>query len=177
MGRRSHPALTALLVVAAAALVAVAACGRGGADWRILQLYSGETSVDVLQHPSKVLGFRVDPAGRAPKPGEVHAGPFIASAAAVDAPDDTAAELSSLLFDAASYDWQRGGKRFRPQVGLHFVRGAYVLELALDLDSGQIRVFAGDQPLGWQSVAPSRDRLVAAAKRLFPNDAAVQALR
>jgi hypothetical protein len=177
VGRRSHAALTAALLVAAAALFASAACRRDSTDWRILQLYSGETSVDVLRTPSKVRAFRVDPAGRTPKQGEVHAGPFIANGAAVDAPDDAAAELSALFGDAASYDWQLDAKKCRPQMGLNFVRGAYVLELALDLESAQVRVFAGDQPLGWQSVAPSRDRLVAAAKRLFPNDPAVQALR
>jgi hypothetical protein len=175
VGPRTNAALTAAATVAL--VLSFAACKKGGADWRILQLYSGETSVDLLQHPSKVQAFRVDAAPRAPKLGETHAGPFIATAPSVDVPADAAASLSALLSDADAYDWRRGGKQFRPQVGLVFVRGAYVLELALDFDTAQIRVYAGDQPLGSQSIAPSRDRFLAVAKRVFPDDAAVQALR
>jgi hypothetical protein len=158
-------------------LVVVAACKRSGPDWRILQLYSGETSLGLLREPSKVQAFRVDAAPRKPAHGEVHAGPFVATAPPVDVPKDAAQELSNLLLDAETFDWRRGAKPFRPQVGLWFVRGAYVLEIALDFDTAQLRVYAGDQPLGSQSVAPSRDRFLAVAKRLFPDDAALQALR
>jgi len=175
VGTRTNAALTAAALISA--LAVVPACKRGGTDWRILQLYSGETSVELLKNPSKVQAFRVDAAPRAPKPGETHAGPFIATAPAVDVPADAAIELSTLLRDADAYDWRRGGKQFRPQVGVVFVRGAYVLELALDFDTSQVRVYAGDQPLGSQSIAPSRERFLAVAKRTFPDDAAVQALR
>jgi len=175
LGPRTNAALTAAALIAS--LAVFAACKKGGADWRILQLYSGETSVDLLSHPSKVQAFRVDAAPRAPKLGETHAGPFIATAPSVDVPADATAELSKLLQDADAYDWRRGPKPFKPQVGLAFVRGAYVLELALDFDTSQIRVYAGDHPRGSQSIAPSRERFLAVAKRVFPDDAAVQAMR
>jgi hypothetical protein len=175
LGTRTNAALTVGALVAS--LAAFSACKKGGADWRILQLYSGETSVDLLAHPSKVQAFRVAAAPRAPKTGETHAGPFIATAPIVDVPADAAAELSATLSDADAYDWRRGPKPFAPQIGLAFVRGAYVLEAALDLDTAQIRVFAGDQPLGSQSIAPSRARFLAVAKRLFKDDAAVQSMK
>jgi hypothetical protein len=160
-------------------LAASAACRRSGPDWRIVQLYSGETSVDLLEHPAKVQAFRLAPVPAAPKTGDVHAGPYLASAAPVDVPADAAAELSSILGDADTYDWQRGAKRdpFRPQVGLWFVRGAYVLEIALDLANAQIGVYAGDQPLGVQSFDAARPRLLAIAKRLFPKDDAITSLK
>ena len=159
-------------------LLAAAACGKAGTDWRILQLYSGETSVELLRRPAKVQAFRVEAAPRAPGPDEAHAGPFIAAAAPIDVPADAAAALSAVFVDADSYGWRDRPRPCRPQVGLLFVRGPYVLELALDLDAGQVRVFAGDQPLGAQGIdAAALPRLVEIAKRLFPGDAAVRALK
>lgn len=174
MGRRRHPAL-----IAAVLLVSLAACKRGEPDWRIQNLYAGRTSIDLLLHPAKVEAFRVDPAPRAPKPEETHAGPFIASAAPVVVPADVAAELTKILADAETYDWQRGPKRepLRPQAGFLFIRGAYALEVALDLETAQIAVFGGDQPLGRQSFDTARERLVAIAKRVFKDDPAILALR
>jgi hypothetical protein len=165
-----------LLAAALVAATGVVACRKSGPDWRILQLYSGETSVDLLQHPAKVQAFRLAPPGAAPKPGEVHAGPYVAAATAIDVPADAAAELSQILADADTYDWQRGAKReaFRPQVGLWFVRGAYILEIALDLDTAQIAVYAGEQPLGVQAFDSARPRMLAIAKRLFPGDPALR---
>lgn len=174
-------ALVASILASSVALAAaVVACRRTGPDWRIVQLYSGETTVDLLQHPSKVQAFPLDATGRATAPGEAHAGPYAATAAPVDVPADAAAELSKILFDADSYDWRRGPKdgSFRPQVGLWFVRGSYQLEISLDLESERIAVHAGGQPLGpVLSIEPARARLTEIAKKLLPNDAAVRALR
>ena len=174
-------ALRSVLFVAAALLAAtgVGACRKSGPDWRILQLYSGETSVDLLQHPAKVQAFRLAPPGPVPKPGEVHAGPYVAAAPAIDVPADVSAELSAILADADTYDWRRGAKKdaFRPQVALWFVRGAYVLEIALDLETAQIAVYAGEQPLGVQAFDTARPRMLEIAKRLFPDDAVIRALR
>jgi len=172
MGRRSHAALIAAL--AAASLVA---CKRDGPDWRILQLYSGETSVEVLRRPSKVTACRVDPISRAPKPGETRVGSYTVAGAQVEAPPEVAAELSSLLSDADAYDWRKSIRGMAPQIGLQFVKGAYVLEVVIDFDSAATFVSAGGQPLGWKSIAPSRDRLLALVKRALPDDVAVQALR
>jgi hypothetical protein len=169
------------LVVAAALAVAASAvaCRKSGPDWRILQLYSGQTSVDLLQHPANVQAFRLAPPGPVPKPGELHAGPYVAAAPAVSVPADVSAELSKILTDADTYDWRRGAKKddFRPQVALWFVRGAYVLEIALDLETAQLAVYAGEQPLGVQAFDTARPRMVEIAKRLFPDDAVIRALK
>jgi hypothetical protein len=166
--------LAAAVLLSSLAVFGAAACKKKGTDWRILQLYSGETSVALLRSPAKVQAFRLAPLGAPPNPGDVHAGPYVASAAPVDVPADAAAELSTILADPDTYDWQRGAKRdgFRPQVGLWFVRGAYVLEIALDLDSAQLGVYAGDQPLGVVSCDTAKDRFAAIAKRVLPDDAA-----
>lgn len=151
--------------------IAAAACRRDGParpDWRVIHLYAGETSVDLLQHPARVQMFRIDPDRPRAKEGEPHVGPYAASTTPVDVPADVAAELSKLLADAGSYDWQHmKNAPFRPRVGLTFQRGAYALEIALDLESAKLKVFAGDQPLPWQDCDPARDRLAAIVKRVL----------
>lgn len=168
----------AFLLVAALACVAFVACTRGGADWRILQLYAGETTLDVLKKPTAVQAFRVDARQATIKSGDVHVGPFVATTAPLDVPADAAAELSKILSDADSFDWPRSKSAVvRPQIGLLFVQGSKVLEIALDLESSQEYVFAAEQTLGWQSVDPARARLVVLAKRLFPVDPVIRGLR
>ena len=161
----------ALLVAACAALaLGAVTCKRSGPDWRILQLYAGERTANLLAHPASVRAFPLDPVRREGPPGDVHAGPFAAAGEVRDVPADAAAELSKILSDAASYDWQRGPKRgpFRPQLGLWFVRGSYVLELAVDLDLAQLGVYAGGQTLGLQSVDPAVARLAEIAGKVLP---------
>jgi hypothetical protein len=158
----------ALLVLACVAALAAGACRRSGPDWRILQLYAGQRSAELLSKPAAVRAFPLDPVP-SKSPGEVHAGPFAAAGEARDVPADAAAELSRIFSDAASYDWQRGPKRegFRPRVGLWFVRGSYVLELAVDVESAQVGVYAGGQTLGLQSVDPAAPALAAIAERVL----------
>jgi hypothetical protein len=158
------------------AAAAVGACRRTGPDWRILQLYAGETSVDLLAHPSKVQMFRVGPASAAK--ADVRAGPYAATGPVVDLAPALAEEASALLADPASYDWQRMKKdAFQPQAALWFVRGANVLEVAVDLRSAKVEVFAGGQRLGWQQIDPSRERMLALVKTALAGDAVIGALK
>lgn len=151
----------AVVLVVCGALFAAATCKRSGPDWRILQLYAGERSADLLAHPASVRSFELDPSPRRDGHGDLHAGPFAGKGDARDVAPGDAAALAAILSDAESYDWQRGPKRtpFRPTRGLWFVRGSYVLELALDLESAQLGVYAGGQTLGVQSIDPAAGRL------------------
>lgn len=172
---RRRLAFTAALLGA----LLVGACKRDSADWRILQLYAGEATLEIVRKPARVQAFPVNANPVAPKPDDVHVGPFVASGARVDASPEIAAELSKILSDADTFDWRRGPKRepIRPQIGLWFVRGADVLEIALDLDTSQMGVFAAGQTLGVQSFDDARPRLVELAKRLLPRDETIRALR
>jgi len=161
---------TALLVVlACAAAFAAFACRRSGPDWRIVQLYAGQRSAELLANPAAVRAFPLDPAQTTKAPGELRAGPFAAAGEARNVAAADAAELSRIFSDAASYDWQRGPKRegFRPSVGLWFVRGSYVLELAVDVESAQVGVYAGGQTLGLQSIDPAAPSVAAIAERVL----------
>jgi hypothetical protein len=176
-----NPAIAALVAAAAVlAIVSAAGCPKSGPDWRVIQLYGGETSVALLRNADRVQAFRLGPpanGAKTPAP-EVHAGPFPADGQRVELTTPLAAELSSILLDADTYNWQRmRNTDFRPQIGLWFVRGSYVLEVAVDFESGRIWAYGGGQVLGARDIASGRDRVLAVAKAAFPGDAAIQGLR
>ena len=162
MGRGVALAAALLAAAALAASVLLCGCSKNRPDWRILQLYSGETSADLLLHPAKVQMFRLAAPGT--PTGAVHAGPYAAAGDPVELTAAQAAEMSAILADPATYDWQRVKQvPFVPKVGVWFVRGAYILEVALDLDSAQIGVYAGGQALGSQGIDAARARIAAVA--------------
>ena len=173
MGRRVRFVAAALLAVTGAL---VAGC-RGG-DWRVAQLYGGSTSMGVLEAPQSVEAFRIDPALRtadpkAPRLGDypILAGPVHADAAAI-------AELSSILRDPETYDWYRAkGCDFTPGVGLRLVRDASRVEIALCFECDELKIWRMGRTVGMEDFDAARPRLVALVKRLFPDDAAIQALK
>lgn len=156
------------------ALAAAAGC-RG--DWRVSSLYGGATSIQVLREPQKVEAFRIDPARRATQ-DEARVGEYPVTSGPVAVDAATAAELSSILLDAATYDWLSAkGCEFTPGVGLRFVRDASRVEIALCFECDELMVFRMERRVGMEDFDAARPRLVAVAKRLFPDDAKIQALR
>jgi hypothetical protein len=159
------------VLLAAAALLALPGCRRDGPDWRVVGLCGGKTGFDILRKPDNVRAFRLRPERVTPKPGELHAGPYLAAGDAVDAPPDAAAELSSILTDAATYDWRRAKSGpFAPQLGLRFVRGSQTVELSLDFDSAQLGIYGAGMMFGAEDFDASHARLASVARRLFPDD-------
>ena len=66
---------------------------------------------------------------------------------------------------------------FRPQAGLQFIKGPYVLEIALDLATAQIGVYAGGQFLGIQAFDGARPRMLEIVQRVFPQDAEIREMK
>lgn len=172
--KRSVAVVLGLLVTATLG----AGCRKGATDWRVIQLYGGAVSVDLLKHPSKVQMFRVGAERRDPAPGQVHAGPYVASGAPVEIAPADAAALSALFADAATYDWQRVKRvPFSPQTGVWFIRGSYVLELALDLETAQITAYANGQTIAAEDFDAARLQVLAIAQRAFPGDPAIASMK
>jgi hypothetical protein len=155
-------------------LAALAACG--GTDWRVSQLYGGATSISVLREPQSVEAFRIDPRRR-PAEGERRVGdhPVTAGPVAVGAAD--AAELSSILLDPDTYDFPRAKAcEFAPGVGVVLVRDASRVEIALCFECDELAIWRMGRRVGMEDFDAARPRLVALAKRWFPDDAKIQAL-
>lgn len=149
-------------------------------DWRVAQLYGGPTSMDVLRSPQRVEAFRLDPSNP-PSPalaGAPRLGDFAVTAGPVAVDAASAQELTSVLLDADTYDWLRAkGCDFQPGVGLRFVKEASRVEVVLCFSCDELMIFRHGQRVGMEDFDAARPRLVAVAKRLFPQDAKIQALR
>ena len=170
-------ATTVAAVVACACALLTVSCRSRGPDWRIVALYGGGTSTDVLAKPLAVEAFRIDPAlppkdASAPRIGDfaITSGPVALDAAAVQ-------EMSSVLLDPDTYDWARAkGCDFMPGVGLRFVKDASRVEIALCFECDELMIFRMGRRVGMEDFDTARPRLVAVMKRLFPDDPKIQAL-
>lgn len=160
----------------AAAAAVLAACS--GKDWRVQQLYGGPTSMEVLKTPKAVEAFLIDPRLPAPERDAPRLGDFnvLRGPVAVDAA--TAEELSSILTDPETYDWYRAkGCDFRPGVGLRLVRDASRVEIALCFECDELMIFRHGRRVGMEDFDAARPRLIAAVKKLFPDDPKIAALK
>jgi hypothetical protein len=163
-----------------AAVLALAPAACRGPDWRVSQLYGGATSMDVLTAPQTVEAFRLDPSN--PPPAALanapRLGDFAVTAGPVAVDDATARELTALLLDPATYDWVRAkGCDFTPGVGLRFTKDASRVELVLCFSCDELMIFRHGRRVGMEDFDAARPQLVAIAKRLFPEDEKIQALR
>ena len=156
-------------------LLLLAACT--GNDWRVSSFYGGPTSIGVLREPRTVEAFRLDPERR-PEKDEPLLGDYAITSGPVAVDAATVAELSSVLLDPETYDWHRAkGCELRPGVGLRFVRDASRVDIALCFECDELVVWRLGQRIGIEDFDAARPRLVAVAKRLFPDDAKIRALR
>ena len=173
MGRRVMMFAAALLAAAGAF---TAGC-RGG-DWRVAQLYGGTTSMSVLEAPQSIEAFRINSALRTADPNAPRLGDYPILSDPVRADAATIQELSAILRDPDTYDWYRAkGCDFTPGVGLRLVRDASRVEIALCFECDELKIWRMGRTVGMEDFDAARPRLVAIVKRLFPDDAAIQALK
>ncbi|MCE9637582.1 MAG: hypothetical protein K8T90_17935 [Planctomycetes bacterium] len=164
------------LAVVVALAFALAACR--GPDWRVSQLYGGSTSMDVIGKPQAVEAFRIDPTlppkdKTAPRIGDfaITAGPVVVDVA-------TTQELSRILLDPDTYDWMRAkGCDFMPGVGFRLVKDSSRVEIALCYECDELMIFRMGRRVGMEDFDSARPGLVAIAKKLFPDDPKIQALK
>ncbi len=160
----------ALATIAALALL-VTGCSRKGPDWRVLQLYGGQGSVEALQSAARVEAFRVDPAARPPEPGVAYVGVHRVSAGPDDVPAAVAAELGALLADAGTYDWRHAkGDPYRPTYGLRFSRDVSKVDIALDLESRMLTIHRHGKRIGVEDFDAAAPQIAAALAGLFPTE-------
>lgn len=144
------------------------------ADWRIESLLGGGTGVACVKEPVKVTAFRLDPA-RFAKEGEpaIGAAPILAEFP-VDAA--TARELSAILGDPASYDWERPGgaaaedgrsSRADADFGLRFHKDASRVDIAVCSGPAILVVHRLGSNVLWANFTPSKERLLALRDRVF----------
>ena len=166
----------AVLAAAAAAAAGVALGGCAGPDWRGVQIYGGAGSIEILTHPAKAEAFRIEP--RSARPDEERLGDYPVVRGPVTLSAEDTAALSALLLDPDTYDWHSAkGCEFRPGVGLRLHREASRVEIALCFECDELVIYRYGRRVGVEDFDSARLRLVALVRRLFPEDAEIQALK
>jgi hypothetical protein len=90
----------------------------------------------------------------------------------------TAAELRAIFADDSIYDWERAkGCEFDPGVAIRFTKTSASLDVLLCFHCDELAVYRGTTRVGGEDFDVARPRLVAIAKRLFPADDKIQALK
>lgn len=165
---------TLWLATLCAALL-LAACA--GPDWRVVQLYGGAGSIEAIEMPTHVEAFRISPDVSGPDANHERVGLHRVTAGPVVVDDATATELSAILLDPDSYDWPRAkGCEFRPGVGVRYTREVSRVDLALCFSCDELAIHRQGRRVGVEDFDAVRPELVAIVKRLFPDDADIQAL-
>ncbi len=89
----------------------------------------------------------------------------------------SAAELTAILTSADTYWWDIAkGCEFEPGVAIRFTDAAASTDVLLCFACNEMAVFRGGTRVGGEDTDNARATLVAIARRLFPDDAAIQAL-
>jgi hypothetical protein len=159
-------------------------------DQRVLTLFGGQQNIDPVVKPARVEAFRVASARAQPADAEGATGnaadandapqkiadwPITAGPLVVDA--QTTAELSAILTNPDTYLWDSAkGCEFDPGVALRFTDDAGSTEILLCFSCDEMAVARSGKRIGGEDTDNARKKLVAIAKRLFPDDATIQAL-
>ena len=172
----------ALLLVTG--LAGCAAKGPSGLVQRVETLLGGPASAALLtgSAPSdSVVAFRIDGtawhnAGDGEDTGEriyhwpVLGGPFPVDPAVVTS-------VGAVLADDGTYDWDRAKAcEFAPGVVLRYTAGTDVSEVLFCFSCDELEIYRNGARVGHEDFDAARAPLVAAMKRLFPDDAKIQAL-
>ncbi len=170
--------------VCALVLIVVAGCMAatkpGSVDVRVRDLFGGEANVAPVLKPAKVEAFRVasariQPAGDAVATKKIGDWPITSGPITVDA--KTAAELTAVFSNPATYDWDSAkGCEFDPGVAFRFTDESGSTDVLLCFSCDEMAVVRGGKRIGGEDTDSARQKLVAIAKRLFPQDEAIQAL-
>jgi hypothetical protein len=180
LGVLRRPAFAALLAIAAGA----AACSATGPTARVTALLGGQAAVAILTDTTGAVkreAWRIDGhAGprraAAGASASIHGHPVLAGPVPVDAA--TAAELAAIVLDDDTYLWDLAkGCEFMPGVAIRATRGATVVDVLLCFSCDEAAFWLDGKRVGVEDTDPRRADLVRIARRLFPDDVKLGALR
>ena len=123
--------------------------------------------------------FRIDGiAARAdlPQGNGLQGYPILAGPVPLDAA--TAAELAAILLDDDTYDWDRAkGCEFAPGVAIRASRDTTSVDVLLCFSCDEVAFYVNGTKRGTEDTDARRADLVQIAKRLFPDDPKISALK
>ena len=170
---------TAVCCCLAASVVGLAGCGGSGAvDARVVKLFGGQANIDAMQAADRAELYRIElrqPGGASEGSPLIAGYPMISGPHRID--ERTQTEIVGLLLDSATYDFQMAKSyEFVPGVVVRFDLPGKSLDVVICFSCDELQIQVNGQRVGHEDFDNARGRLLAAVKRLLPEDAAIQKL-
>ena len=169
-----------LLTSAIAALLLAFLSGCGNA--RIQTLMGGEAAYALIADLSKAKtceAYRIDGYARGTKadgPGKLHGYPIISAPSPLD--DASKTTLSKVLTDPNTYLWDVAkGCEFLPGVALRLADANVQVDVLVCFSCDELEMYTNGKRVGHEDFDPRRTDLLRVAKKLFPKDENIQALK
>jgi hypothetical protein len=178
-----NSALVTALALAALAAPLLATSGCAQPSSQLHDLLGGAEAHDLLLHPETATSreaWRIDGmAGWVKKEDDPRerflAYPIISGPVPID--DASTATLSDVLTDDDTYLWDIAKAcEFLPGVAFRFERDELQVDVLICFSCDELEVYLDGKEVGHEDFDPRRPDLVAVAKRLFPDDEAIQKL-
>jgi hypothetical protein len=145
----------------------------------LVKLFGGEQAFEIFLGPKTVQAYRLNGHNRVSPPAkgidgyEILSGPVAVS-------EEHAGELKKILTDPDIYDWDPHpgikGCEFAPGVALIYASEKGSLDVLLCFGCDQIRTYQNGKIVGGKDFDKVRAAIVAVVKKMFPDDAEIQAI-
>jgi hypothetical protein len=145
----------------------------------LVKLFGGQPTFDIFLEPKTVQAYRLNGYNRVTPPAkgidgfEILSGPVAIS-------EEHAGELKKILTDPDIYYWDPHpgikGCEFAPGVALIYASEKGSLDVLLCFGCDQIRTYQNGKIVGGKDFDKVRAAIVAVVKKMFPDDAEIQAI-
>ena len=174
--------------IAALLLAFLSGCG----DARIQTLVGGDAAYALIADLSQSRiceAYRIDgyafsgpgviddgPGEKADQPGKLQGYPIISGPRAID--DEARATLSKLLTDPETYLWDSDKPcEFIPGVALRLADAKVQVDILVCFSCDELEMYTNGKRVGHEDFDPRRSDLLRVARKLFPRDEGIQALK
>ena len=181
-------------LIAVSLLAFLSGCGnariQGPGDARIQGLVGGEDAGALLADLSKARvceAYRIDgyklsgPAAledgaKTDPPGKLHGYPVISGPGAID--EESRAALSKILTDPDTYLWDSAKAcEFIPGIALRLADARVQVDVLICFSCDELEIYTNGKRVGQEDFDPRRAELLRLARKLFPGDKGIQALK
>ena len=162
------------VLVTSVALVSIVRTGPAARSSRVAELFGGEEGLAVVTHPDRVEAFRLDPTDKPPGGSRLN---YPVTSGPIAVPGALMETLTSALTSDRSYAWNFAVACV-PSYGvrLSFYQGQRRVDVLLCRNCCMLLALHHGVEVGVAQFNPMQAVLVDAAKKLFPDDPAIQSL-
>ena len=137
-------------------------------------VFGGAATIETIQNATSVNAFRLKPSSEY----HAHLSEYEMTSGPVVVPADAASTLRSILLDTSTYEWD-AAKACMPVYGvrIQFKLGAEEVDVLFCFECDILGVYDNGAPMGGEDFDDAREEILSVIRKLFPDDADIQALK